>query len=98
VPAAVGETLCIPDVACVPLQAPDASQVVTLVVDQVSDAVAPSVMGLGDTDNEAVGGMLITVESLADAEPVIPPPDTLTWFTCGEVALAATFTVTVIPG
>jgi len=78
VPADAGETLCIPDVGCVPLHAPDASQVVTPVVDQVSDAVAPSVMGLGDTDNETAGGMLITVESLADAELVVPPPDTLT--------------------
>jgi hypothetical protein len=27
-----------------------------------------------------------------------PPPDTLTLFTCGEVAFSATFTVTVIAG
>jgi len=27
-----------------------------------------------------------------------PPPDTLTEFICGEVAFAATFTVTVIAG
>jgi hypothetical protein len=33
--------------------------------------------------------------ALAAAEP---PPDTLTLFTCGEVALDPTFTVTVIAG
>jgi hypothetical protein len=40
---------------------------------------------------------LIVVESvpLAVADP---PPDTLTWFTCGEAALAPTLTVTVIAG
>jgi hypothetical protein len=37
------------------------------------------------------------VESLAFAA-ADPPPDTLTWFTCGEVALAPTLTVTVIAG
>jgi hypothetical protein len=35
------------------------------------------------------------VLSVALAAPD-PPPDTLTAFTCGEAALAATFTVTVI--
>jgi hypothetical protein len=35
------------------------------------------------------------VKSVALA-PADPPPDTLTEFTCGEVAFAATFIVTVI--
>jgi hypothetical protein len=35
-----------------------------------------------------VGSLML---ALAD-----PPPDTLAWFTCGEVALAVTFTVTVM--
>ena len=39
----------------------------------------------------------IVVESLALAG-VEPPPETLTWFTCGELAFEATFTVTVIAG
>jgi hypothetical protein len=52
----------------------------------------------GDTVIVAIVGVLIVVESLAEAEPVMPPPDTLTWFTCGDVAFAATFTVTVIVG
>jgi len=37
------------------------------------------------------------VESVAFAAAE-PPPNTLTAFTCGDVALAATFTVTVIAG
>jgi len=37
------------------------------------------------------------VESLEVAVADVPP-DTITWFTCGEVAFAATFTVTVIAG
>jgi hypothetical protein len=41
--------------------------------------------------------MAIVVESVAVAV-ADPPPDTLTPFTCGEAALAATFTVTVIGG
>jgi hypothetical protein len=44
----------------------------------------------------AAGGT-ITVESVAFA-PAEPPPDTLTLFTCGDCALAPTFTVTVIAG
>jgi hypothetical protein len=42
------------------------------------------------------GGLVtITVESLADAG-ADPPPLTDTWFTRGEVAFAATFTLTWI--
>jgi hypothetical protein len=41
--------------------------------------------------------LTIDVTSLA-LDPADPPPDTLTWFTCGEVALAATLTVTVMAG
>jgi len=40
---------------------------------------------------------LITVESFAFAD-ADPPPDTVAAFICGEVAFAATFTVTVIGG
>jgi len=42
-------------------------------------------------------GITIVVGSLAVAVAE-PPPETLTWFTCGEVALEATFTVTVMAG
>jgi hypothetical protein len=44
-----------------------------------------------------VTGVLIIVESvmLAVAEP---PPETLTEFTCGDVAFPATLTVTAIAG
>jgi hypothetical protein len=40
---------------------------------------------------------MIGVESVVFPLPD-PPPDTLTAFTCGEVAFPATFTVTVIAG
>ena len=40
---------------------------------------------------------MITVESLENAL-LDPPPDTPAWFTCGEDALAATSTVTMIGG
>ena len=43
------------------------------------------------------GRAMMVVESVALAV-ADPPPDTPTLFTCGEVALAATFTVTVIAG
>jgi len=45
--------------------------------------------------DEASG--LIVVESLALAVDD-PPPETLTWFTCGETAVADTFTTTVMGG
>ncbi len=40
----------------------------------------------------------MVVESLAFAALAEPPPEALTLLTWGEVALAATFTVTVIAG
>jgi hypothetical protein len=40
---------------------------------------------------------MIVVESLPFAV-ADPPPNALTAFTCGEVAFAATFTVTAIAG
>ena len=40
---------------------------------------------------------MIVVESVAVAA-VEPPPETLTEFTCGDAALVATFTVTVMAG
>ena len=39
----------------------------------------------------------ITVESVAVAV-ADPPPETITWFACGDVAPGATLTVTVIAG
>jgi hypothetical protein len=39
----------------------------------------------------------MVVESVAVAF-ADPPPDTVAWFNCGELAFAATFTVTVITG
>ena len=40
---------------------------------------------------------VMIVESVVLA-PTEPPPETLTAFTCGEAALVATFTVTVMAG
>jgi hypothetical protein len=45
----------------------------------------------------SAGPPMTTVESLALAGAE-PPPDTLTWLTCGVVALPVTFTVTVMGG
>jgi hypothetical protein len=42
--------------------------------------------------------VVITVESEAAGGATDPPPETPALFTCGELALLATFTVTVIPG
>ena len=56
-PTFVGVTFSAPEVACVPLQAPDAVQLVAPVVDQFSDAEEPKVMGFGETDSETVGGL-----------------------------------------
>ena len=52
----------------------------------------------GEIEIVAIVGMLIVVESLVDAADAVPPPDTLTWFTWGEVAVGDTFTVTVSAG
>ncbi len=42
--------------------------------------------------------VVITVESDAAGGATDPPPETRAIFTCGELALLATFTVTVITG
>ena len=59
----------------------------------VTEAPAAALLGVTDT----VVGPVIVVESMPFAV-ADPPPDTLTEFTCGELALAPTFTVTVIAG
>src|SRR5580700_1986530 len=55
-----------------------------------------SEIGMGNsvidpTDTPVVMVVISVVLALAD-----PPPETVTWFTCGDVAFTATFTVTVI--
>jgi hypothetical protein len=52
----------------------------------------------GETEIVAIVGLLTVVESLVEAADAVPPPDTAAWFTWGEVAVADTFTVTVIGG
>ena len=59
-----------------------------LMADVAAACVLPTTFGT------TTSGM-ITVESVAVAEDA-PPPLTTAVFTCGDVALAATFTVTVI--
>ena len=44
------------------------------------------------------GGLIVMMVESAALELPRPPPDTNAEFTCGEVAVAATFTVTVIAG
>jgi hypothetical protein len=53
--------------------------------------------GFGAETKETLvsGAMTVGSVALAGADP---PPDTLTEFTCGDVALAATLTVTAIDG
>jgi hypothetical protein len=61
----------------------------------VTLTVAVLVLVSKPTNLTTAGGGIIVVESVAAALPD-SPPDTLTWFTCGELALDATFTVTVM--
>jgi hypothetical protein len=53
-------------------------------------------LGITDTVVGPVGTTIVVLSALLAA--VDPPPDTLTVFTCGEVAFAATLTVAVIAG
>jgi hypothetical protein len=48
----------------------------------------------------ATAGSITTVTVVGSTAFALaePPPDTLTWLLCGELALEATFTVTVIAG
>jgi hypothetical protein len=55
VPVAVGDSVAVPDAACVPLQAPEAEQLDAFLVDQVSEADPPRVMASGWIPIETVG-------------------------------------------
>jgi hypothetical protein len=66
-------TAKVPLVACAPLQALLAVQVVALVEDQVSVALCPSVIEVGATEMVTVGGGLLTVNG-ADATKLPPGP------------------------
>lgn len=48
-------TLCVPEVACIPLQAPDAVQLEVFVEGQVNVALDPKVIGAGLIDIATIG-------------------------------------------
>ena len=73
VPAAVGVTVSVPLVGCVPLQAPLAVQDVAFVEDQVSVALCPSVIDVGLIERVTVGAAALTV-NVADAVALPPAP------------------------
>jgi hypothetical protein len=63
----------VPDVAFVPVHAPEAVQLVAFVVDHVSLEVPPEATDVGDAENVSVGAVeLVTVTV---TERVIEPPD-----------------------
>jgi hypothetical protein len=80
VPAEAGVTLCVPELACVPLHAPEAVQLAAFVVDQVSVAEEPSVIGFGATDKDEIAGGAATV--------TVVLPDLLV--SCADVAVTVT--------
>jgi hypothetical protein len=86
---AVSVTVTVPEVAA----APAWFEMTTV----YAEPEAPDPKGpLSVSETTKTGGLvMITAESVAD-EGTEPPPLTDTWFTRGEVAFAATFTVTSI--
>jgi hypothetical protein len=69
----VGETVEVPLVASLPLQAPLAVHEVALVDDQVRLALEPTVIDVGDTAIVTVGAGFVTVSvAVASAEPPLP--------------------------
>jgi hypothetical protein len=71
----VGDTLCEPLVALVPVQPPLAVQVVALVVDQVSRLDWPDVMVVGLAVSVTVGGAgVVEIVTVADALSDPPMP------------------------
>ena len=72
-PICAGVTLCVPLVACAPLQPLPAVQLVAFVDDQLSVALCPSVIEVGVTEMFTVGDGAWT-ETVTDAleEPFVP--------------------------
>jgi hypothetical protein len=64
--------LCEPEVAFVPVQPPDAVQLVAFVELQVSVDELPDVMLLGDAVNVTVGAGTTVTLAVCDAEPPVP--------------------------
>jgi len=57
----VGETDCVPEIAFVPVQPPDAVQEVALVEDQERVEDWPEVIEEGEEERETVGAGVVTV-------------------------------------
>jgi hypothetical protein len=69
----LGETLMVPLVASLPLQAPLAVQEVALLDDHVKVALWPTVIEVGATEMVTVGAGVVTVSmAVALAEPPLP--------------------------
>jgi hypothetical protein len=64
--------LCVPDVALVPVQLPDAVQLVAFVELQVNVDEPPDAMLLGDALSVTVGACAIVTVAVCDAEPPVP--------------------------
>jgi hypothetical protein len=64
--------LCVPDVALVPLQLPDAVQLVAFVELHVNVDDPPDAMLVGDAVSVTVGAAAIVTVAVCDAEPPVP--------------------------
>ena len=71
--------VCVPEIAFVPDQAPDAVQLVALVAAQVSFEVPPDVTNVGDTDNIRVGAVPFVTVTVLDAVCEPPDPEQVSW-------------------
>jgi hypothetical protein len=69
VPVAVGVTVWLPLVASVPLQLPEAVQLVAFVETQVKVAVLPTTIEVAEADREAVGVATTRLTVVAAEEP-----------------------------
>jgi hypothetical protein len=69
----VGETLCVPLVAFVPVQPPLAVQEVAFVLDHVNIELAPDAMVVGFADNVTVGAEEAVTVTVAPAGALVPP-------------------------
>ena len=64
--------LCVPEVAFVPVQLPDAVQLVAFVELQVSVEEPPDAMLIGDAVSVTVGACAIVTVAVCDVEPPVP--------------------------
>ena len=74
VPAAAGVTSCVPEGACVPLQAPLAWHAAALELDQVSVVDWPTLSAVGLAPMLTMTGLPVAAAGAEDAFPLPPPP------------------------